>query len=157
MTKKFILKFKLETFAGELEATHEEIESIPDFVVLKRIPEHDFSGNRGNLINYTEAYEATAGKPFSITIQEFVTYGDRKGNEYILKSEEMKTVKAKTFEVFWKNNSDELVNFHNQIRHLIDEDIIKYDFDNSTYTVPTDFTDQFLAAVEENNCIAEEV
>jgi hypothetical protein len=97
MTKSFVLKFKLGTFAGELEASHEEIKSIPDFVVLKRIPENDFSGNRGNLINYTEAYEATAGKPFSITIQEFVTYGDRKGNEYILKSEEMKNRESENF------------------------------------------------------------
>ena len=66
-------------------------------------------------------------------------------------------IKMKTYEVFWQKTSNEIVNFHNQIRHLIDEDIIKYDFDNSTYTVPTDFTDQFLAAVEENNCTAEEV
>ncbi len=63
----------------------------------------------------------------------------------------------KTYEVFWKNNSDELISFHNQIRHLIDTDVIKYDFDNSTYTVPTDFTDQFLATAKENNCTAEEV
>jgi hypothetical protein len=55
MTKKFILKFQLGTFAGELEATHEEIESIPDFVVLKRDLENDYNGSRGNLIDYTES------------------------------------------------------------------------------------------------------
>ena len=63
----------------------------------------------------------------------------------------------KTYEVFWKNNSGDLVSLHKQIEHLINADVIKYDFDNSTYTVPTDFTDQFLAAVKENNCTAEEV
>lgn len=89
MTKKFILKFKLETFAGELEATHEEIESIPDFVVLKRDLENDFCGNRGNLINYCDAYIATAEKPFSITVKEIVTFGERDGNEYTLTAEEV--------------------------------------------------------------------
>jgi hypothetical protein len=64
-------------------------------------------------------------------------------------------VKAKIFEVFWQNNSGDLVSLHNQIRHLIYANIIKYDFDSSTYTVPTDFIDQFLAIVEENNCTAE--
>jgi hypothetical protein len=63
----------------------------------------------------------------------------------------------KTYEVFWQKTSNEIVNFHNQIRHLIHANIIKYDFDSSTYTVPTDFTDQFLTAVKENNCTAEEV
>ena len=63
----------------------------------------------------------------------------------------------KTYEVFWKNNSNEIVNFHNKIRHLIEADIIEYDFDNNTYTIPTEHLEYFLAAVEENNCTAEEV
>ena len=88
MTKKFILKLKLRTFAGELEATHEEIESIPDFVTLERDLENDYNGSRGNLIDYTEAYTATAEKPFSIIVKEIVTYGDRNGNEYTLTAEE---------------------------------------------------------------------
>jgi len=63
----------------------------------------------------------------------------------------------KTYEVFWKNNSNEIVNFHKQIEHLINADIIEYDFDNNTYTIPTEYQENFLAAVKENNCTAEEV
>ena len=155
MTKKFILKFKLETFAGELEATHEEIESIPDFVVLKRDLENDFCGNRGNLINYYDAYIATAEKPFSITVKEIVTFGKRDGKEYTLKAEEVKTTVV--YEVYWDNNSGDLVSLHKQIEHLINANIIGYDFDNNTYTVPIEYQEEFLAIAEENNCIAEEV
>lgn len=61
----------------------------------------------------------------------------------------------KTYEVFWKNNSNEIVNFHKQIEHLINADVIKYDFDNNTYTIPIYFIDQFLAIAKENNCTAE--
>ena len=63
----------------------------------------------------------------------------------------------KTFEVFWQNNSNEIVNFHKQIEHLINADIIGYDFDSSTYIVPEAYIEKFLAIAEENNCIAEEV
>jgi hypothetical protein len=89
MTKKFILNLKLRTFAGELEATHEEIESIPDFVTLERDAEKDYNGNRGNLIDYTEAYTATAEKPFSIIVKEVIDFGKRDGNKYTLKAEEV--------------------------------------------------------------------
>jgi len=57
--------------------------------------------------------------------------------------------------VYFNDNSGNLRDFHNQIRHLIDVEVIKYDFDSSTYTVPTDFIDQFLAIAKENNCTAE--
>jgi hypothetical protein len=63
----------------------------------------------------------------------------------------------KTYEVFWQNNSDQLVSLYKQIEHLINADIIKYDFDNNTYTIPTEHLEYFLTAVEENNCTAEEV
>jgi|BioPla2DNA2_1021312.scaffolds.fasta_scaffold280867_2 hypothetical protein len=63
----------------------------------------------------------------------------------------------KTYEVFWKNNSSDLVSLYKQIEHLINANIIGYDFDNNTYTVPIEYQEEFLAIAEENNCIAEEV
>jgi hypothetical protein len=63
----------------------------------------------------------------------------------------------KRYEVFWQKTSNEIVDFHNQIRHLIEANIIGYDFDNNTYTVPIEYQEEFLAIAEENNCIAEEV
>jgi hypothetical protein len=63
----------------------------------------------------------------------------------------------KTYEVFWKNNSGQLVSLYKQIEHLINADIIEYDFDNNTFTIPTEYLENFLAAVKENNCTAEEV
>ena len=40
----------------------------------------------------------------------------------------------KTYEVFWQNNSNEIATFpHKQIEHLINADIIGYDFDSNTY------------------------
>jgi hypothetical protein len=149
----FKINFNLHFFGGELEASHEVIKNIPDFVTLERDLENDYNGSRGNLIDYTEAYTATAEKPFSIIVKEIVTYGDRNGNEYTLKAEEVKTTVV--YEVYWNNNSGDLVSLYNQIRHLIHANIIKYDFDSSTYTVPADFTDQFLSIVKENNCTAE--
>ena len=66
-------------------------------------------------------------------------------------------MKTKTYEVFWQKTSNEIVNFHNQIRHLIEANVIGYAFDNSTYIVPEAYIEKFLAIAEENNCIAEEV
>lgn len=154
----FKINFSLKTFSGNLEASHEVVKA-PDYVRVIRNPKSDYNGSRGNLIDYTESYIAIAEKPFSITVKEIVTFGKRDGNEYTLTAEEVEIVETtvKVYEVYFNDNSGNLINFHNQIRHLIDADVIKYDFDSSTYTVPTDFTDQFLTAVEENNCTAEEV
>ena len=149
----FKINFNLHFFGGELEASHEVIKNIPNFVTLERDAEKDYNGSRGNLIDYTEAYTAIAEKPFELTVKEIVTFGKRDSNEYTLKAEEVKTTVV--YEVYWNNNSGDLVSLYNQIRHLIHANIIKYDFDSSTYTVPADFTDQFLSIVKENNCTAE--
>ncbi len=152
MTKTFILKFKLETFAGELEATHEEIESIPDFVVLKRIPENDFSDNRGNLINYTEAYEATAEKPFSITVKEIVTFGERDGNEYTLTAEEVS--KMQKYNCFWRKDSSEMVSFLRALEPYIGAGVVAIDEDDNDGTalnVACDFAETFEQMAEEYN------
>ena len=86
----FKINFNLHFFGGELEASHEVIKNIPNFVTLERDAEKDYNGSRGNLIDYTEAYTATAEKPFSIIVKEIVTYGDRNGNEYTMTAEEVK-------------------------------------------------------------------
>lgn len=129
MTKKFILKFELGTFAGELEATHEEIESIPDYVRIIRNLKSDYS--RGNLIDYTESYIAIAEKPFELTIQEKITYGERDGNEYTLKAEEVEIVKNYFNDSFWDDEIDAIdgVNWYGIAKEL------NIDLDDNNCTV----------------------
>jgi hypothetical protein len=75
MTKKFILKFKLETFASSLQATKEEIVNVPDFVEITRDEAEDVDYCRGNLIDYYDAYIASADIPFSMTFRRTATHG----------------------------------------------------------------------------------
>ena len=77
MTKtiNFILKFKLGTFASSLQATKEEIVNVPDFVEIRRDEAEDVDYCRGNLIDYYDAYIATADIPFSMTFRRTATHG----------------------------------------------------------------------------------
>lgn len=105
----FKINFNLKTFSGNLEASHEVIKSIPDYVRVIRNPKSDYNGSRGNLIDYTESYIAIAEKPFELTIQEIVTYGNRNGNEYTLKAlkaEEVEIVKNYFNDSFWDDEID---------------------------------------------------
>ena len=97
----FKINFNLHFFGGELEASHEVIKNIPNFVTLERDAEKDYNGSRGNLIDYTEAYTATAEKPFSIIVKEIIDFGKRDGNEYTLTAEEVEIVKNYFNDSFW--------------------------------------------------------
>jgi len=99
----FKINFNLKTFSGNLEASHEVIKA-PDYVRIIRNSKNDFS--RGNLIDYTESYIAIAEKPFELTIQEKVTHGNRNGNEYTLKAEEVEIVKNYFDDSFWDDAVD---------------------------------------------------
>lgn len=107
------------------------IKSIPDFVKVERVPENDFCNNRGNLIDYTEAYVTTAEKLFTVIIQEIVTLGERDSNEYILKAEEVEIVKNYFDDSFWDDEIDAIdgVNWYGIAKEL------NIDLDDNNCTV----------------------